>query len=174
MSDRRHPFMDWWKQFKPKACSTKLKASTKAEALEEVVKNLLASEQLPTDLGAAALKALTSREEIGTTGIGMGVAIPHVTLPGLDSAACSLSIHADGLDWDAVDGAPVQILFTVLRPSEPGEAHDPERHLAMMNWIAKLAREADFRSFAIRAKTKTELVNRARLPARTLASRDSR
>lgn len=151
--------MDWWKQFKPKACSTKLKASTKAEALEEVVKNLLASEQLPTDLGAAAHKALTSREEIGTTGIGMGVAIPHVTLPGLDSAACSLSIHADGLDWDAVDGAPVQILFTVLRPSEPGEAHDPERHLAMMNWIAKLAREADFRSFAIRAKTKTELVN---------------
>ena len=106
-----------------------------------------------------APETLAAREELGTTGIGMGVAIPHVKLKGLRSAVCSLSIHSDGLDWQAVDGAPVQILFTVLRPDQAGDEHDPERHLEMMNWIARLAREGDFRSFAIRSKTKTDLVN---------------
>lgn len=151
--------MNWWKQFKPKACSTKLKAATKPDALQELVTNLISADMLPAELGSAAMKALTAREEIGTTGIGMGVAIPHVKLKGLTAAVCSLSIHPEGLDWQAVDGAPVQILFTVLRPAQPSEDHDPEQHLAMMNWIAKLARESDFRSFAIASKTKTDLVN---------------
>lgn len=151
--------MNWWKQFKPKACSTKLKASSKEDALQEVVANLLAAELLPPELESAALRALAAREEMGTTGIGMGVAIPHVKLKGLSTALCSLSVHPEGIDWQAVDGAPVQILFTVLRPDKAGDEHDPERHLEMMNWIARLAREADFRSFAIRSKTKTDLVN---------------
>ena len=151
--------MNWWKQFKPKACSTKLKAGSKDDSLQEVVANLLTAELLPAEMESAALRALAAREEIGTTGIGMGVAIPHVKLRGLRAAVCSLSIHPEGIDWQAVDGAPVQILFTVLRPEQAGEDHDPERHLAMMNWIARLARESDFRSFAIRSKTKTDLVN---------------
>jgi mannitol/fructose-specific phosphotransferase system IIA component (Ntr-type) len=72
---------------------------------------------------------------------------------------CTLGIHREGVPWAAVDGAPVQILFTVLRPEKPGADHDPERHLEMMRWIAKLARDADFRRFALRARTKTELVD---------------
>jgi len=150
--------MTWWKQFKAKSCSVKLKASTKEAALEEIVANLVSGGVLDSDLSEPAIRALTEREGLASTGVGMNVAIPHVKLPELDRVVCSLSVSADGIEWAAVDGAPVSILFTVLRPAEAGKHHDPTAHLEMMRWIAKLARDADFRSFASQAKTKTELV----------------
>ena len=61
--------------------------------------------------------------------------------------------------FPSVDAAPVHILFTVIRPERGGDQHDPEQHLEMMRWIARLSRDADFRRFATRVKTKTELVD---------------
>jgi mannitol/fructose-specific phosphotransferase system IIA component (Ntr-type) len=151
--------MNFWKSFKPKSCSVRLQAASKEAVLGEVVENLIAGDSLPARLKADALEALVARERLGSTGVGMGVAIPHVKLKGLERAACSLSVHSGGLEWQALDGGQVHILFTVLRPDRPGEGHDPEKHLAMMQWIARLAREADFRRFALKVKTKTELVD---------------
>ncbi len=151
--------MNWWKLFKPKACSVGLKASDKAAALTELVQNMTSGGVLDKDLEAQALQALQAREELASTGIGMGVAVPHVKLPGIDRVVCTLSVHKEGLDWSAIDGEPVFVFFVVLRPESAGEHHDPEAHLEMMRWITKLAREPDFRSFAQAARTKTELVN---------------
>ncbi|MCA8980101.1 MAG: PTS sugar transporter subunit IIA [Planctomycetes bacterium] len=151
--------MNFWKQFKPKCCSVNLKAEDKPGAILELVENLVKAKALPAELEAAAVEALVAREDLGSTGVGAGVAIPHVKLKGLDRVACSISIHKEGLEWSAIDGEPVSIFFTVLRPERAGDQHDPERHLEMMTWIAKLARERDFRRFAGRAKTKTELVD---------------
>ena len=103
--------------------------------------------------------ALKAREELASTGVGMNVAIPHVKLEGLEEAIFSLSVAPDGLEWQAVDGAPVQIVFVVLRPDVETEEYDPERHLEMMRWIARLARNEDFRRFAIGSKNRTELVD---------------
>ncbi len=151
--------MNFWKQFKPKTCSASLKAKTKEEALAEIVTNMVKGGILPKDLEADAHEALNEREILASTGVGMNVAIPHVKLPGLEKVACSLSVHKEGLEWAAVDGADVNIFFTVLRPESAGDDHDPEQHLEMMKWIARLGRESDFRRFAVRATTKTELVD---------------
>ena len=151
--------MNFWKQFKPKCCSVNVKATNKPDALVEFVDSLVKSGALPEESRDDAINALEAREELGSTGVGMGVAIPHVKIPGIKRVVCSVSIHREGLEWAAIDGAPVNIFFTVLRPERAGEDHDPERHLEMMTWIAKLAREPDFRRFAGRAKTKTELVD---------------
>jgi mannitol/fructose-specific phosphotransferase system IIA component (Ntr-type) len=151
--------MNFWKSFKPKSCSVRIQATTKEAALSEVVANLIAGDSLPANLRADALEALLAREKLGSTGVGMGVAIPHVKLKGIERACCSLSVHPGGLEWQALDGGAVNILFTVLRPEKPGENHDPQRHLEMMQWVARLAREADFRRFALKVKTKTELVD---------------
>jgi mannitol/fructose-specific phosphotransferase system IIA component (Ntr-type) len=151
--------MNHWKQFKPKACSVHLKASSKEEALAEVVENMVLAEVLSRDLAKEAEGALLERERTASTGVGMNVAIPHVKLTGIDRAICTLSIHREGIPWDAVDGAPVQLLFTVIRPNKKSVQHDPDKHLEMMRWIARLGRDADFRRFAIRVKTKTELVD---------------
>ncbi|MEM6673256.1 MAG: PTS sugar transporter subunit IIA [Planctomycetota bacterium] len=150
--------MDWYKRFKSKACILKLKAASKAEALEDVVDKLGAAGLLTESQSEDARKALHAREQLASTGVGMNVAIPHVKLSGLQEAVCSLAVSQEGIDWQAVDGAPVHILFTVLRPDEPTEAHDPDEHLEMMRWIAKLARDPDFRAFALQARTKSDLV----------------
>jgi mannitol/fructose-specific phosphotransferase system IIA component (Ntr-type) len=151
--------MNYWKQFKPKACSVHLKARSKEEALAEVVANLVEAEVLPMELAEEAQRTLIERERTASTGVGMSVAIPHVKINGIDRALCSLSIHREWIPWDAVDGAPVQLLFTVIRPNKKSQQHDPEQHLEMMRWIARLGRDGDFRRFALRVKTKTELVD---------------
>ena len=150
--------MNHWKHFKPKACSVHLKASTKDEALVEVVRNMVLAHVLPAGLESSAEKALLERERTASTGVGMSVAIPHVKIDGLERAICTLSVHREGIAWEALDGAPVHLLFTVLRPDKQGAHHDPERHLDLMRWIARLGRAGDFRRFAVRVKTKTELV----------------
>ena len=151
--------MNFWKQFKPKSCNPSLKADNKQDALIEIVSNMVKGGVLSEDLDDAAVQALLEREELASTGVGMNVAIPHVKLPGLDRVACTLCVHKDGLEWAAVDGAPVNIFFTVLRPDQAGDEHDPEKHLEMMKWIARLGRDSDFRRFSVRVKTKTELVD---------------
>ena len=151
--------MDWYKKFKSKGCILKLKGDTKSAILDEIVDQLVSSKLLEGSLEDAARKALHAREDLASTGVGMNVAIPHVKVEGLQESLCSLSVTPDGIDWQAVDGADVQIVFTVLRPVEATETHDPEDHLEMMRWIAKLARAQDFRAFALQAKTKAELVS---------------
>jgi len=151
--------MSFWKQFKPKACSVNLKAGQKEDLLAELVENLVKAELLDKSLQEAALAALREREALASTGVGMGVAIPHVKLPGLEQATCSLSVHKEGLEWQAIDGEAAHLFFCVLRPERAGELHDPEQHLEMMTWIARIAREPDFRRFALAARTKKELVD---------------
>jgi len=151
--------MNFWKQFKPKSCSIRLAAASRDLALVEAVDNLIEAAQLPAAAREDALTTLLEREKLGSTGVGAGVAIPHVKLRGIESVVCSLSVHPGGLEWNAVDGGPVHLVFLVLRPEHAGETHDPERHLEMMRWVARLARDADFRRFAQRVKTKTELVD---------------
>lgn len=151
--------MQWWKQFKPKACLLNLQATSKSEALGAIVEHMAESEVLARELAPAAHRALLEREELASTGVGQGVAIPHIKLPGLEHVACVLALHREGIAWSAIDGAPVQILFTVLRPEQAGPSYDPARHLEMMRWIAKLARDGDFRRFALTVRTKAELVD---------------
>ena len=88
--------MDWHKRFKSKGCSLKLSARDKETALAEVVDNLVKGEVLDAALAEDAKAALLAREEMASTGVGMNVAIPHVRLDGLEEAACSLSVCADG------------------------------------------------------------------------------
>lgn len=151
--------MNFWKQFKTKSCSLDLAADTREGIFEEVVDALIDAESLPATLRVSAIAALVEREKTGSTGVGANVAIPHVKLKGLERVACSLSVHKTGVEWAAVDGAPVQLVFTILRPEKTSESHDPEKHLEMMKWIARLSRDADFRRFALRVKTKTELLD---------------
>ena len=150
---------DFWKLFKAKSCSIGLKSTDRDGIFQELVDNLIHGDSLDESFREAALKALDERETLASTGVGMNVAIPHVKLPGLEAVAVSLSIHKGGVDWNATDGDPVHLFFTVLRPEAAGDQHDPDRHLDMMRWIARLAREGDFRRFAVNAKTKKELVD---------------
>ena len=149
----------FWKQFRPKACSVALKRATKEEVLREIVEVMLRGGALSEELADPAFQALIEREQLASTGVGQSVAIPHVRLAGLEQAAASLCVHPGGVEWAAVNGEPAHVFFTVLRPERAGSLHDPEQHLEMMRWIARLGRDRDFRRFALQSKTRTELVD---------------
>jgi mannitol/fructose-specific phosphotransferase system IIA component (Ntr-type) len=150
--------MTFWKLFKVKACSIQLAANEKEPVLREIVAMMITGGVLPSSLQERGVDALTTREALASTGVGGGIAVPHVQLPGLEQVAMNLCVHPRGVEWGAVDGQPVQVFFTVLRPTKHGPLHDPERHLEMMRWIARLARSADFRRFAANTTSRGELI----------------
>lgn len=68
-------------------------------------------------------RSLLAREELGSTGIGHGVAIPHCRVPGLDRLVGAL-LHLDrGIDFDAADGEPVDLVFGLIVPEEHRQEH---------------------------------------------------
>lgn len=82
----------------------------------------------PEDL----FQKLAEREQLGSTGIGSGVAIPHCKLPGLSHGIVAIGMVPDGVDFGAADGQPVRLLFVVLSPSaSPGE------HLQVLATISR-------------------------------------
>jgi PTS system nitrogen regulatory IIA component len=150
---------DYWKLFKPSACSLRLEGESKEAVFAELVENFVKAKLLDVSLASQARRALFEREALASTGVGQRVAIPHVKLVGLEEAIFSLSLHPRGIEWSALDGDPVTILFTVLRPEKKSGRYDPERHLDMMRWISQLSRDADFRRFALGVTTKKALVD---------------
>lgn len=150
---------DYWKLFKAGHCNLRLKAADKDSVLAELVETMVKAKAIDASLQEDVVKALVEREKLASTGVGMNVAIPHVQIEGIDQVVVNVSLHPDGVEWAALDGAPVHILFTVLRPAQASEQYDPERHLDMMRWLSRLCRHADFRRFAMAVNNRTELVD---------------
>jgi PTS system nitrogen regulatory IIA component len=89
---------------------------------------------------SAVERVLTEREQLQSTGIGEGVAIPHGALPQLETQFASLLIVPEGVDFAAIDGLPVTILFAVITPKRAtGE------HLKTLARVSRLLRNKSFR-----------------------------
>lgn len=65
-------------------------------------------------------EALAAREALGSTGIGRGIAVPHVSLPELDKPYALFCTLAEPVDFDAIDGQPVDLIFTIITPPKTG------------------------------------------------------
>jgi PTS system nitrogen regulatory IIA component len=93
-----------------------LSARSKKHALE------LLSQALAASSGAAnaeeILEGLIQRERLGCTGLGRSVAMPHTRLSGLDQSVGAFLRLDDAVDFDSVDGAPVDLLFGLLVPED--------------------------------------------------------
>jgi len=83
--------------------------------------------------------ALDAREALGTTGFGGGCAIPHGRLAGLSAMVGGVVRLARPVDWNAVDGQPVDLLFVLLGPDTPG----PE-HLKALARVSRACRDRTF------------------------------
>ncbi|OOG27820.1 PTS sugar transporter subunit IIA [Thioalkalivibrio denitrificans] len=95
--------------------------SSKKRALEMLSEMLAASR---SELAAGDIfNSLLSRERLGSTGLGHGVAIPHGRVPGIDTAVAAMLKLSRGVDYDAPDHEPVDILFALLVPQESTDEH---------------------------------------------------
>ena len=72
---------------------------------------------------AAIVDSVLERERLGSTGFGNGVAIPHGKIDGLKSIYAMLVRLAEPLDYKAIDGAPVDLIFLMLSPPDAGAQH---------------------------------------------------
>jgi PTS system nitrogen regulatory IIA component len=96
--------------------------------------------------GGEVERVLVEREQLQSTGIGEGVAIPHGALPQLESQYASLLIVPEGVDFAAIDGQLVQILFAVIGPKRAtGE------HLKTLARVSRLLRNKGFRDQLVAA-----------------------
>ncbi len=66
---------------------------------------------------------LWEREQLGSTGIGSGVAIPHCKMDGLDRVVLAIGLVPKAIDFGAVDGLPVRLFFLVISPNDSPAAH---------------------------------------------------
>lgn len=83
-------------------------------------------ELLAEETGAPAetiASALAERERLGTTGFGGGTAIPHGRVPGLEGIRAAVLRLGQPVEWQAVDGAPVDLLVALIGPEEAGANH---------------------------------------------------
>jgi PTS system nitrogen regulatory IIA component len=117
----------------PKAVVSALKASDKKEAIQGLAARLGALiNRDPNEI----FEVLLQRERLGSTGIGDGVAIPHAKLAKLEKLVGVFARLDKPIDFDALDGEPVDLVFVLLAPEAAGADH-----LKALARIARLLRD---------------------------------
>ncbi|MBV8565459.1 MAG: PTS sugar transporter subunit IIA [Methylobacteriaceae bacterium] len=101
----------------PKDALVDVRAPDKARLLQDLAGHAAAALNLDRGLVAGELQ---KREELGSTGIGKGVALPHARIEGLDKPFGVLARLRKPIDFDAIDGEPVDIVFLLLLPATSG------------------------------------------------------
>jgi PTS system nitrogen regulatory IIA component len=111
---------------------------SKKRVLEQIA-NLIGEQVADLD-SQTVFESLVAREKLGSTGFGNGIAIPHCRLKGCASPVSALIRLDAAIDFDAIDGAPVDLLFVLLVP----EAATDE-HLELLRQIASMLDRTDVR-----------------------------
>jgi len=102
------------------AIKTSLPGGNKRSLLQQLAN--LAGQRLELD-SAPILASLVERERLGSTGFGHGVAIPHGKVEGLTRVYCMFTRLSEPVDYKAIDGGPVDLVFLLLSPPDAGAEH---------------------------------------------------
>jgi len=119
----------------PEAIIPALKVNNKKQALQELSARASA---LTGQNERAIFEVLLQREKLGTTAVGYGVAIPHGKLPKLEKLFGLFARLERPIDFEAMDGQPVDLIFLLLAPEGAGADH-----LKALARVARLLREAE-------------------------------
>lgn len=120
-----------------RAIAPRVTATTKRQALTVIAE--VAARTLNID-ATEALDALMAREVIGSTGVGRGVAIPHARIAGLNSVHAVAARLEKPIEFDAMDGEPVDLLVALFAPPEAGS-----EHLRALARVSRMLRQDDVR-----------------------------
>jgi len=137
---------------KPDRVIVGLEVADKSELLSAM------AEKASQFIGIAAdsiLQALIKRESFGSTGIGRGIAIPHTTVKGLKQAVGFLARLDHPIDFESVDGQPVDLVFLLLTPPTPAN-----ENVAALASVSRHLRDAPILAGLRSSKTPQEIYNR--------------
>lgn len=127
-------------------------ATTKEDVIREMVQSLHAAGQLPNADVEDVVRHVLRREQLGSTGIGRNIAIPHSRHPSVSQLVGTLALSQPGVPFDSIDGEAVHILVLLISPQDrPGD------HLRALENVVQTMRDDGFVK-ALRACTTREEV----------------
>jgi mannitol/fructose-specific phosphotransferase system IIA component (Ntr-type) len=131
-----------------------LEATDKEGVVRELVILLQEKNRIEDGKLDAIVDAILKRESMGSTGIGNGLAIPHVKAsPLVEELVGAFGRSVEGVDFGALDGEPVHLFFLMVSPKD-----GVEEHLDILKKIASLGRDEHFCQFLTEARNKQEIV----------------
>lgn len=124
------------------AIQASVKADTKEGVIRELVQGLVDAGALSADESEGIVKSILKREELGSTGIGRGIAVPHTKHASVARSVGALGISHEGVDFNSLDGDKVNLFFLLVSP------HDrPGDHLRALENVSRQLRNEDFCRF---------------------------
>jgi PTS system nitrogen regulatory IIA component len=128
-------------------------ASDKKDILSTLVAAVSKRHRINKKQQSLLLSKVIAREELGSTGIGSGAAVPHAKIKGVSRLLGAFARTAEPLDYDAVDGEPVQLVFLLLSPEDAATGY-----LEALSALSRAIRDKKFCNFLRTAKNKKDLL----------------
>jgi mannitol/fructose-specific phosphotransferase system IIA component (Ntr-type) len=141
-----------------------LKARSRNEAIRELVRAIVSVGSLKKKDCDNIIRAVIDRENEASTGLGKGVAVPHVKHPAVKQPICAVGRSSLGIDFTSLDK---QLVYSVLLLLSP--VNEPERHLEAMEKIFRHLQQDNFRKF-LRQSESAEQINELLMEADEKAS----
>ncbi|OYW24101.1 MAG: PTS fructose transporter subunit IIA [Planctomycetales bacterium 12-60-4] len=130
-----------------------LDAGDKEAAIRAMVASLRSSGSVKAEDEDGIVAAILKREELGSTGIGNGVAVPHTKHPSVEKLVATVAVARSGVDFSSLDGEPVFILFLLVSPPDrPGD------HLRGLENISRHLRNQNFCKFLKQSKSREQIL----------------
>lgn len=129
------------------AIRTNVAAASKEEVIRTMATSLKEAGKIGEDQYEGIVEAILKREELGSTGIGRGVAVPHTKHPSVSELVGTVAVSEEGVEFDSLDGDKVHLLFLLVSPPDrPGD------HLRALENISRQLRDDTFCSFLKQTK----------------------
>ena len=134
-----------------KALICNLKAADKEGIIRELVDILAKAADIRNK--EELVKALLTRESLGSTGIGQGIGIPHAKSPNVKELVAAFGLSQKGVNFDSLDGEPVYIFFLLIAPEESAGPH-----LKALARISRMLKDKYFRELLMKARVEKEIL----------------
>lgn len=136
----------------PDAIVPELKASTKEGVIREMVESLRTAGYFREHEVEELVKSIMRREQLGSTGIGRNIAIPHSKSPSADRLIGTLAVARDGIGFDSIDAEPVYVFVLLVSPMD-----QPGLHLRALENVVRTMKDENFVKALRQAKTREEI-----------------
>ncbi|PIP14101.1 MAG: PTS sugar transporter subunit IIA [bacterium (Candidatus Stahlbacteria) CG23_combo_of_CG06-09_8_20_14_all_34_7] len=128
-----------------------LKSASKDDVLNELATILVSNGTIKDK--QTLMDKLIEREKIETTGVGHAIAIPHARTESVSGLALCFGISREGIDYDALDGRPVNIFFLIVSNEE-----NKNRYIQLLARISRICRKDSFREKILNSESEKEIL----------------
>lgn len=128
---------------------SKFEGTSRKQVIHALAQELSHATKIPTRVIEASVM---ERERLGSTGVGEGVAIPHARIAGIKAPIGALMTLKNGIDFEAIDDRPCDLIFMLLAPTDSGADH-----LRALAQVSRVFRQVDVREKLRAAETNAEV-----------------